>query len=1238
MPTFRSCVDAGRRLVDVTVVAAILLAVNIPGANAQLNVTWAKNFGTSGQNTQINATAVDSAGNVYVAGTFFGSLSVGGMGLTGQSYSTDPMVSAATFPDIFVAKLDSSGAAVWAKNFGSFGPTPNPNIAVASIAVDGSGNTYLTGRFQGADLYSPALTRIGSSDVYAIKMDSTGSVVWAKNFGGAGAAAYGNAIAVDGSGNVYLGGKFGSANLTTPALTSIGANDPFAIKLNSSGVLVWAMNFGGAGASAGGNAIAVDGAGNIYLGGNFNGGNFTTPPLTRISNPGFPIKYDSFAIALDSSGTIIWAKNFGAAGASAESTAIAVDGSGNAYLVGYLKFANLTTPTLTRIGNIDAFVVKLDSSGATSAAGNFGGIGAQVTANSIAVDGSGNVYLGGVFSVNNLTEPSLTKIGAQDAFLIKASTQSTLVVTLAGAGSGSVTSSPSGISCGSTCSAIFTNGASVTLTAAAASGSTFSGWSGDCSGSSAAATISMTTARACTATFAVTVTSGGGGGGTTTGTPPPWLGPSGNGQLNFSSVEVTIDPSGRLSVSIPSGYFNASDLTFTAMLVDGSALPSWLTFNSTTLSFFGTPPSVDAVRGTRAARHPVRAADVSSSTGRWLATAPLRIAVRLSITLQVRDRQGRSAAVTFPFAVYAMRSPAAVVAVSVTDTGTSGNGVSTTPALSDDGSALAFQSVSTNLLGADVNAFPDVIRYDVASGLLARFSTGNFMGTIAGPANGWSGAAAISADARAIAFASDAPNVGLPWGNGIRQVWVADASRARISTITPSPTAASATADGTLADGASDSPSLSEDGQYVAFESEATNLVSGAASAVRRVYRKDRTSGAIVLVAAGRRPSTSADGRYIAYDDGERLWRKDLTTDAVLQVGAGTAARLNRDGSKVAYQSGGRVLWKDLNSGTLQTAATDGSAPTMSGDGRFVAFVSLGQVWVCDVSAGTTALVSTTTDGSAGNAASTDPAISGDGRFIAFASQATDLVSGQSAGQMYLAGNPLLAPLASGWWWSPAAPGAGFAVETSGDRLMFGGFLYASDGSPVWYLGQGNLSTTKWSGSLQLYQGGQTLAGSYRAPTSLGSVGAADIVVASRSAGTLSGAHVAGLQRFEFSSGGLTAGPQLGSPESGWWWNPDEPGTGWYLEIQNASAFVAGFLYDDRGQASWVSASGPMSSTRSFTGTLVRCAGGQTLGGAYQPATCSGDQGTVAVSFSSPVAATMTLPSGRQVTIKRFRF
>jgi len=347
-------------------------------------------------------------GNVYITGTFdAATLTLGGVTLNRIGNR-----------DTFVAKLDASGATLWAKNFGGSGArTDKP-----SIAVDTNGsNVYVGGSFGSASLTTPALAKIGNGDAFAVKLDASGATLWAKNFGGNGAGASGRAIAVDSNGNVYLGGYFGGASLDTPALAKIGEVDSFAIKLNAQGATTWAKNFGGSSgnANARGEAIAVDTVGNVYLGGFFYNASLTTPTLGKIGNT------DAFALKLDASGTTTWAKNFGGSSGNvfAEGKAIAVDTNGNVYLSGSFSSASLTTPALTKIGFTDAFAIKLDAAGTTTWAKNFGGIGngAGVSAQAIAVDASGSVYLGGGF-IGNLTTPALTPIGKGDAFAIKLDT------------------------------------------------------------------------------------------------------------------------------------------------------------------------------------------------------------------------------------------------------------------------------------------------------------------------------------------------------------------------------------------------------------------------------------------------------------------------------------------------------------------------------------------------------------------------------------------------------------------------------------------------------------------------------------------------------------------------------------------------------------------------------------------------------------------------------------------------
>ncbi|MES2933900.1 MAG: InlB B-repeat-containing protein [Pseudomonadota bacterium] len=394
--------------------------------------------------------------------------------------------------DVFAAKLDASGNVLWAKNFGGSGA----ELYGMAMAIDSGGNVVVSGLSCGASPTTPALTKIGNCDAFVIRLNASGAITWAKNFGGSGASAYARAIAVDGSGNVVVAGNFEGASLTTPALSKIGIQDAFAIKLDAnSGNISWVKNFGGSSATARAHAVAVDGSGNVVLAGLFFNGNLTTPALTKfgdfdafvikldangntswsrnyggsdvsymiaeavaidgagnvvlggttyssLTTPLLPIigDGDAFVIKLNSTGTTLWAKSFGGSGAYASAKAIAVDGSGNIVLGGSVQGASLTTPALTTIGAADAFAIKLDANGATKWASNFGGSGALAHANAIAVDGSGNLVLAGGFQFGNLSAPQLTRNGIQDALIIKQFPHYTLAYSAGSHGSISGTS------------------------------------------------------------------------------------------------------------------------------------------------------------------------------------------------------------------------------------------------------------------------------------------------------------------------------------------------------------------------------------------------------------------------------------------------------------------------------------------------------------------------------------------------------------------------------------------------------------------------------------------------------------------------------------------------------------------------------------------------------------------------------------------------------------------------------
>lgn len=108
-------------------------------------------------------------------------------------------------------------------------------------------------------------------------------------------------------------------------------------------------------------------------------------------------------------------------------------------------------------------------------------------------------------------------------------------------------------------------------------------------------------------------------------------------------------------------------------------------------------------------------------------------------------------------------------------------------------------------------------------------------------------------------------------------------------------------------------------------------------------------------------------------------------------------------------------------------------------------------------------------------------------------------------------------------------------------------------------------------------------------------------------------------------------------PESGWWWNAGESGRGFNLEIQNNTVFLATFIYDDSGNATWYTAAGPMTNATQFTAKLLKFQGGQCLTCPYRAPTNTGDAGDITINFTSANTATVTWAGGT-TSIQRFDF
>ena len=345
--------------------------------------------------------AADGAGNVYVVGTFWGSTSFQhGAGVTTLNSSRSEQ----SRPDTFILKLNSSGEQVWLRQIEA--PTSYFTMIPVSVAVDGSGNVYSAGVVtEGATIdFDPSegvanlAFSVGGqqagNEVWILKLDSTGNYVWAKAAECNGSSTIyitpGNdrSLAVDGSGNVHLVGKFEQRhnNYSEDCDFDPGPGEAFAMvgriqsyagfvwKLDSAGNYQWVKAFlkaEGQGAlnSISVHSVAVDGSGNVYSTGQFEGMVDFDPGegTATLSGGQYANKDSVFLSKLDSSGNYVWAKQFGTLTTQEDGRQVALDGSGNVYLSGYiLRNVEVDYDPGDGVLNLtdkEMFLVKLDSSG-----------------------------------------------------------------------------------------------------------------------------------------------------------------------------------------------------------------------------------------------------------------------------------------------------------------------------------------------------------------------------------------------------------------------------------------------------------------------------------------------------------------------------------------------------------------------------------------------------------------------------------------------------------------------------------------------------------------------------------------------------------------------------------------------------------------------------------------------------------------------------------------------------------
>jgi hypothetical protein len=250
--------------------------------------------------------------------------------------------------------------ALWSKRFGAADAQ-----YVRALAVDGSGNVILTGElYGGADFGGGPLNSAGSSDVFVAKLDGGGQHVWSVVFGD---AAYqgGNDVAVDAAGNVFVVGNF-EGTLSTGVAThqNVGATDVFVLALDAMGQPVWSFAAGDAAAQQG-NGIAVDAVGGVFVAGSFAGSAiFGATMLTATVEAAPPMtpSTDVFLAKLGSTGTPIWAKQFGG-DESDIAWDVVSDGSDVIVCGEFAAFIDFGGLPFSDGGGSDAFIARFHADG-----------------------------------------------------------------------------------------------------------------------------------------------------------------------------------------------------------------------------------------------------------------------------------------------------------------------------------------------------------------------------------------------------------------------------------------------------------------------------------------------------------------------------------------------------------------------------------------------------------------------------------------------------------------------------------------------------------------------------------------------------------------------------------------------------------------------------------------------------------------------------------------------------------
>ena len=330
--------------------------------------------------------------------------------------------------------------------------------------------------------------------------------------------------------------------------------------------------------------------------------------------------------------------------------------------------------------------------------------------------------------------------------------------------------------------------------------------------------------------------------------------------------------------------------------------------------------------------------------------------------------------------------------VSVDSDGRQSNNFSRTPSISADGRYVAFESNANNLVADDLNGVSDIFIYDTHTGNIRRISADSN----GDPSNAHSSNPSLSADGRYVVFQSDSSTLVADDTNIDSDIFVYDTQTNNIRRV-------SVDSNGNQADSNSYHPSISADGRYVAFASNASNLVAGDTNNTTDIFVYDTQTSNIRRISVNSNgdpsnhssfnPSLSADGRFVAFQS----YANNLV-----------AGDTNHRNDIFVYDTQTSNIRRVSVSSNGDQSDRSSFNPSISADGRYIAFESdadnlvagdtngVSDVFVYDTQTSNIRRVSVNANGDQSNSDSFGASISADGRYIAFESDASNLVVGDT--------------------------------------------------------------------------------------------------------------------------------------------------------------------------------------------------------------------------------------------------